>query len=66
MSGMEKTIKVFNSFTEADEADKRFYRSLSPRQRMDILLTLIAQRQIAQAHEATEGFKRVYRIIKLS
>jgi hypothetical protein len=63
---MEKVVKLYNSFSQADDEDKRFYRSLTPAQRLDNLLTLIAQHQATQAHEATEGFKRVYRIVKRS
>lgn len=64
MGSMEKVVKLFGSFSQAEEEDKLFYRSLTPEQRLDILLTLIAQRQATQTHETTEGFKRVYRIIK--
>lgn len=66
MPGMKKVIKIFNSFVEADKDEKGYYRSLSPAQRLDILLSLIAQHQVTQDYEATEGFKRVYRIIKRS
>lgn len=61
---MEKTIKTFKSFTEADAEDKRYYHSLSPAQRLNILLTLIAQRH--QADETAKRFARVYRVVKLA
>jgi hypothetical protein len=66
IESMEKVVKLLSSFSQADEEDKRFYRSLTPAQRLDILLTLVAQRQAMQANETTEGFKRVYRTIKCS
>jgi len=59
---MEKVVRKFRSFREADEADLRFYRSLSGNERVNILLELVRQ---ATADETTEGFKRVYRIVKL-
>ncbi len=35
---MDKVIFVFNSFAESDEADKNYYRNLSPEERLQILL----------------------------
>lgn len=63
---MEKTFQVFHSFADAERADKEYYRSLSPAERMKILLTLIAQWQERKTDEPTEGLKRVYQIIKRS
>ncbi len=37
---MEKVITVVRSFDEADRADKEYYRSLSPIERLAILLEL--------------------------
>jgi hypothetical protein len=62
---MEKTLQVFNSFAEAEEADKKYYRSLSPNERIALLLLLRDQYR-PYPNELTEGFKRVYRIIKRS
>jgi hypothetical protein len=61
---MEKTIQVFHSFAEAEKANNDYYRSLSPARRVEILLELRAQWQDRKPNEASEGFKRVYRIIK--
>jgi hypothetical protein len=55
MPSMEKAVKLFHSCSQADEDDKRFYRSLSPADQLDILLKLIAQRQAAQAQETTDS-----------
>jgi hypothetical protein len=41
MEPVEKVIRVFKSFEEAEEADREYYRSLTPKQRLDILFTLI-------------------------
>lgn len=39
---MEKVLKVYNSFEEADRADDDYYASLSAQERVDILLDMIA------------------------
>jgi hypothetical protein len=38
---MEKIVRKFKSFDEADQADDDYYRSLSGNQRLAILLELI-------------------------
>ena len=63
---MKKSVQIFKSFSEAESADKEYYRSLTPAERMRILLTLIAQGRDRNANEPSEGLKRVYRIIKRS
>jgi hypothetical protein len=65
MAAMERTIRVFESIEEAEEADKDFYRSLSPAQRVEILLILRDQ-YTPYDDELTKGFERVYRIIERS
>ncbi len=60
---MKIVAAKYRTFQEAAKADLLFYRSLSGQQRLDLLLDLIQQGQ--SPHEATKGFKRVYRIIKL-
>jgi hypothetical protein len=59
---VEREYRIFSSFQESDRADREYYRSLSPAERMDILLELVKQ---WQGNEAAEGFERVYRIVKL-
>ena len=59
---MEKEFQIFRSFAESEQAEREYYRSLTPAQRMDILLDLIHQ---WQGDEAAKGFERVYRITKL-
>jgi len=62
---MEKTVRVFESFEEAEEADKEYYRSLSPAQRVEILLILRDQYN-PYDDELTKRFERVCRIIECS
>ena len=59
---MEKVARKFRSFAEADKADREFYLSLLPEQRLDILGELIT---LAQTHETNQRLERVCRIIKL-
>ncbi len=60
---MDKVIRIFRSFPESERANKHYYLSLSPEQRMEILSELIQQ---GQPDEAKQGFERVYRIVKLN
>ena len=63
-NGMQKVTRVFKSFEEAEIADREFYQSLSPSQRLEILLTLISRNQSNKPDEAGRGLKRVYRVTK--
>ncbi len=45
MTAMEKSIQVFHSFAEAEKANKAYDLSLSPAERVEILLELRAQWQ---------------------
>ena len=65
MFAMEKTIRVFDSFEEAEAADKEYYRSLSPAERVEILL-ILREQYSPYDDELTQGFERVYRIIEFS
>jgi len=61
---VKKTIHKFASFKEADAAEIARYRAMTPPQRMDLLLDLVAQ---GQPHdEAERRVKRVYRIVELA
>jgi ABC-type multidrug transport system ATPase subunit len=59
---MEKAVRIFHSFAEAGKADDEYYRSLTPEQRLEILLELV---QSQQPDEAEQRLERVCRIIKL-
>jgi hypothetical protein len=54
---VQKTIAVFSSFTEAEKADREFYRKLSGQERLAILLELTK-------HATERRLERVYRITK--
>ena len=59
---MDKTVQVFQSFAEADAADRAYYLSLTPKERVDILLELVRRSQ----GDPPPRLERVYRIIKLA
>lgn len=62
---MEKVLNVFNSFEAADRADDEYYASLTPQERVNILLDMIAAYRESLG-EAGQRFERVYRVVKLS
>jgi len=62
---MQGEVRIFSSFREAEEADTAFYASLSPQERLDLLLDLIARHR-ESIGETTERFERVYRVTELS
>ena len=55
---MEKTVAKFRDFSEAEKSDHDFYRKLSGRERLEILLQL-------SKHEPERRLERVYRVTKL-
>jgi hypothetical protein len=63
---MEKVVKVSRSFEECDRADKAYYHSLSPEQRLEILFELNSRWPVRDQDEASQRLERVYRIIKFS
>ncbi len=63
---MEKVIKKFSSFEKAQEADDNYYNSLTPNQRVDLVLEMQARYREGIEDEAAAGFSRVYRIAELS
>ena len=60
---MEKVVRKFNSHTEAEAAERAYYASLTPQQRLDILLDLVAMQR--PKDEAADRLARVYRITQL-
>ncbi len=56
---MEKTVAKFRSFEEAEKVDREFYKSLTPQERLDILVELLS-------HVPEQRLERVVRIVKLS
>ncbi len=59
---MQGEFRIFHSFAESERADRAYYRSLTPSQRLELLLELIQQ---WQGDETAKGFERVYRVAKL-
>lgn len=61
---VDKTaFRVFSSFEEAEAADREYYRSLSPTERLDIML-LLREHYSPYSDELTKRFERVCRIIE--
>jgi hypothetical protein len=59
---MEKVGRKFKSFAEAEQAERDYYRSLTPQQRLDLMLDIIRQ---GAPDEAFQRLERVCRIVKL-
>ena len=54
---MQKTVQRFANFTEAEKADRDFYKKLTGNQRLQILIDL-------STHAPEQRLERVSRIIK--
>jgi hypothetical protein len=59
---VEKVVRIFNSFAEADKADRESYQPFTPEQRLEMLCDLIAS---AYPDEIKQRLERVCRVIKL-
>ncbi|HEX7185149.1 MAG TPA: hypothetical protein VF756_25205 [Thermoanaerobaculia bacterium] len=62
---MERIVQVFDRHADAEAADRAFYASLSPQERLNMLLDLM-ERHRGGIGEAAERFERVYRLTSLS
>ncbi len=62
---MDRSVRIAHGFDEADRADEEFYASVTPQQRVDLLLEMIAA-YTESLGEAAQGFERVHRIVELS
>lgn len=56
---MEKTVKQFRSFAEAEKADRDFYKGLTGNERLQILVELLN-------HAPEQRLERVSRKTKLA
>jgi hypothetical protein len=56
---MEKTVKRFDNFEEAEKADRDYYKKLTGKERLQMLLDL-------STNAPEQRLERVYRITKLS
>ena len=60
---MEKVVRVFASFEEADEADRQAYDQMSPQQRIQMLLSL-RRMMVKEGDESAERLERVLTVVK--
>jgi len=60
---MEAVVKKFRTFEEAEEADLKYYRSLSPQERLEMLFEI--RRMVLGKELASGQMARVCRIRKL-
>ena len=59
---MEKVVRIFDTFEEADAADALSRAEMTPQQRVDIFFEL---RERAHPDAFKQGFARVYRVLEL-
>ena len=62
---VEPTLRIFDSLAEADRADATYHASLSPQERLDLLLEIVHRHNEAFG-AAAKRFERVHRIDELS
>jgi hypothetical protein len=65
MASVESAVQVFTSFDDADRADDAYYASLTPSERIEILLDLIEQYRRSLG-EPSERLERVCCVAQLS
>lgn len=61
---MDHVVQKFRDFEAADRATRDYYRSLTPAQRIEILLEIIQQARESDG-ETEQRLAPVYRIVKL-
>jgi len=60
---MNRTIRIFRNFKDAEEADREFYRNLSPAERLKLWFELCHSERL---DEPEQRLQRVYRITPLA
>ncbi len=65
LMAMDSSIRRFETLSEADSAEAEYYAALTPEERLNILLELIAMTRSDQ-DEDSQRFERVYRVVELS
>ncbi|MHC4952867.1 MAG: hypothetical protein ACYTGZ_03190 [Planctomycetota bacterium] len=60
---MDRKLRVFPDFAEADAADRAYYAALSPEERLALAFQL-AQRHREANGESAAGLARVYRVVE--
>ena len=63
---MQRVAQRFRSMAEADAAEAAYYASLTPEERVDVLLDLIAAAQQETGDEAPPRLARVCRVVELA
>ena len=58
--GMEKTFRAFKTHEEAEQADRAYMQSLTPKQRWDILLELAGRAY----DDPPQRLQRVFKLVK--
>jgi len=61
---VDRIVRKFRTLEEAERADREDYRRMSPDQRLEILLHLLAD-PWPQGDAPPEGLQRVYRVAQL-
>jgi hypothetical protein len=59
---MDKTVRIFDTVEEADEADALARGRMTPQERVEIFFA-IRERAFPDAYK--QGFARVYRVLEL-
>ena len=59
---MERTVRIFDTFEDAEAADALSRAAMTPQQRADIFFEL---RERAHPDVFKQGFARVYRVLEL-
>ena len=59
---MEKVVRIFHSFAEAEAADREQRARTSPEEGVEIFFQL---RERYDFHAATQGLARVHRVLEL-
>jgi hypothetical protein len=59
-----QNLQVFTRFAEAEEAETNYYASLTPQQRLDLQLEIIARHREALG-QTDQRLERVYRVVKI-
>jgi hypothetical protein len=60
---MEKVVRIFASFEEADEADRQAYDRMSPQERIEMLLAL-RRMMVKEGDESAERLERVLTVVE--
>jgi hypothetical protein len=61
---IDPTVQKFSSHEEAERAEREYYNSLSPEQRVEVLLELMNRGRDLN-DPASQRLERAYRIVKL-